>query len=255
MKLKKSFALILAVILIIFVTTAVLGLSFFVIENTRLLIAREGRLKSLYLAEAGVQEAVYWYRENFLNQGSGYFSLGQYPLGLTESFTLSGDEAGLLVVDSTASAASNGKNRYEVGNIYLHSAVDSQALTVTDIVITWTDAGSNLKKVMVGASNAWSGNSSSPAALNISDKTVSTGPENLVMEFSYGDPTAQSIVVRFIMQDSTYKEVAVYPAYSSGNITFRSEGAVETGAALIQAVLEAEYNIADSKIVRYRKIQ
>lgn len=251
MRYKQGFVLISAIILIVFVSIAVLGLSFFILEKSRKLSTQEAQLKSFYLSEAGIQEALYWFRK------SGSFSLGQREIVSGESFTLSGDESGLLMADPRNTRIRTRKRYYEVRDLYVNSATDSIDLTITRMFAAWSDSGSRLLQINIGGRRVWRGNAASPANCDIQDTSIGTQRKNVVLYFSYGDPSQQTVGVRFVMQDATYKQLQVYPAPSEPeyNFTVQSTGQVVWPSFSLTAKIETEYNAATEQIVRYERLQ
>lgn len=237
--------------LMVIVSIAVLGLSFFIIENSRNLLVKESLLKSLYLAEAGVQEAVY------LHKKQRYFSLGERanPVNPGETYNLSGDEAGLLMVDTRVTNILKLVNRYWVRQTYLRSAVDSD-LTLTQMIITWSNTD-RLKRIRLRLKTLWNGNANSPFVYN-GNNAIPYQRQNLVLIFKKGDPaTVGPVSIKFSMSDGSSKELEVYPASQQFNFTVESQGSAELEEDLppFTTTIEAEYNAATSQIVDYKKIQ
>ncbi|MFH1504330.1 MAG: hypothetical protein ABIH08_02940 [Candidatus Omnitrophota bacterium] len=249
---KKSFALISAIILIVWTSIAVLGLSFFIIGNLEKLSVQESVLKSVYLAEAGVHRALYFFREN------GFFSLGEHIAGTNEKCVLSGDDAGLLIIDVSTTELKSKKNSCEIEKIFVRSAVDSRSPVITDVVVTWDDGSLQLKKIEIGKSKVWQGSDPavSPANCDISDTDVDTDSEEMKLEFVFDEkPSSLIVSIMFITQDSSSKEVEVYPASAQANFTFQSTGSAEKVSPPAETIIESEYNSIISEIVGCKKIQ
>lgn len=241
--------------LLLFAGIAVLGLSFFIIGNSRHLITREGSLKSLYLAEAGIQEAIYGYRE------VGYFPLGESTINPGETYALSGDDAGLLMVDARNTYLDIlGDNKtFYLRDLILRGAAEPNNVTIVDMVVTWDDKQTRLKEVNIGGTSVWTGDGRSPTSCSVNTTIVGASDYATFLKFKRkktGIPAGLNITIRFIMNDGTNKELQVHsPLVGEFNFTVQSQGSVSGVSVSLSAAIEAEYNAAISQIAGYQRIQ
>src|SRR3989344_5067006 len=71
---NKGLTLATSIILLVFASTAVLSVTTFIIQRLSQAEMKHARTKAIYLAQAGIHNAIYFYRLN------GYFTLGQTNL-------------------------------------------------------------------------------------------------------------------------------------------------------------------------------
>jgi len=231
---------------------AVLGLSFFIIKSSQRLLVRETYLKSLYISEAGIQEAIYWYAQN------GYFSLGEKVVSLGQKFNLEADDAGLLMVDlreSKVVVTNPRKIIYECQDSKVKDATNSRDLTITEMMVSWDVAGARLELIKFVNKRVWSGNTVSPANCNIDDTTIDGVDKVITLQFQGANLSSATIRIGFTMGDGSYKELEVYPSSQQANFTVKSEASIERGGPTFMTAVEAEYNSAISQIVSYEKVQ
>lgn len=104
---KKGITLITSIMLIVFASIAVVGTTVFIVQRLSLNEINLLRAKTLYLAQAGINGAVFSYRFRDLS-GNGYFPLGQYNIDANNYFVLGADAADLLMVDTSNSQVGGG---------------------------------------------------------------------------------------------------------------------------------------------------
>jgi hypothetical protein len=104
--------LVAAILLIVFASTAVLGVSTFVVQHLRQTQAKETQDQSINLAHAGLHQSLYSFRNNKLS-GNGYFSLGSLSIEQTNDCVIGGTAADLLMVDTSNAAFGNEKTPEE----------------------------------------------------------------------------------------------------------------------------------------------
>jgi hypothetical protein len=109
---KTGVLLVAVILLVVFASIAVLGVSTFVIQQMRQVEAKEIQDQSIHLAHAGLHQAFYHFRNNKLS-GNGYFSLG--PLSVEEAgdCVIGGSAADLLMVDTSTAVFGNEKTPEE----------------------------------------------------------------------------------------------------------------------------------------------
>lgn len=89
-----------SLILLIFVSTAVLSVTTFIIQRVSQTRSKSLSGRSIYLAQAGVHKALYDFRYND-SLGPGYFSLGPTNVDAVNYFVVGGTDADLLMVDTS----------------------------------------------------------------------------------------------------------------------------------------------------------
>jgi len=249
---KKGITLVASIMLIVFASIAVLGITTFIIQRLTYVEANRVKTASIILAEAGVQGAIYSYRLRDI-PANGYFPLGQSNIDPDNYFVLGGEEVGLLMVDTSATSIGGSGNR-RLQNLNIQNATNSDGITITRMIVTW-DIGTQLRRINIDGWRAWRGRSSSPA-----DCTVRSGgfdldsvPSDYPVELRFrGNMTGATITIRFFMSDGTFKDVAAYPASNNFNFTVKSTGKV-TGSGIFRTI-QADYNALTSRITNYYEI-
>lgn len=99
---KRGVTLVTSVILIVFASGSVLSTTTFIVQRFSQNRAKLRRTQSLYLAQAGVHNAIYNFRFN-AQAGNGYFSLGQTNVDTENYFVVGGTDADMLMVDTSQS--------------------------------------------------------------------------------------------------------------------------------------------------------
>lgn len=231
---KKGIALIAAIMLIAFISTAVLGLSVFIGGWIRQIEADLINTKCLYLAQAGIHDAIYKVRSTYLQPAT---TLGSYTTGLTtvdagETYRRGGTAADFLMV-STAGAIWNSGTR-TLSGIRLQKATSSALPTVTidSVNICWTRSSSsnrNVNRVTIGTTNYTVNvaQSACPGGLaNFTDRTLSnTSFVAFALRWS-NSITLTDVVVQFNMTDGSSKTVDLWTLNNSCQFTINSTGKV-----------------------------
>lgn len=96
---KRGVTLVTSVILIVFASVSVLSTTTFIVQRFSQNRAKLRRTQSLYLAQAGVHNALYNFRYNDTT-ANGYFSLGQTNVDTENYFVVGGTDADMLMVDT-----------------------------------------------------------------------------------------------------------------------------------------------------------
>ena len=242
-----------AVMLIVFVSIAVLGVTTFIVQRFKQYNAEGINTSCIYLAQAGVQNALYFYRFRDLT-ANGYFTLGQTNIDSNNFFVLGGTDADMLMVNTSTSALGGTKNR-DLLNLRMQNATGSRAITIDRMVVTWNNK-SKLQGIGINGSTSWAGNLSSPANTNITDFTLNTTPTIYNINFLRfnGDMTGATISIQFIMTDDvgSSRSLTVFPASNNYNFTLQATG--KTAGADIYRSISADYNALTAKIINYREV-
>lgn len=249
---KKGFTLIVSLVLIIFVATAVAGITLFVTQRLFLTQTEQIRTRCVYLAQAGVNSALYWYRQHDFTGGVGFFSLGQTNIDASNFFVIGGNAADLLMINTSNSRLNNRNlDRWELQN-----ATDSRDITIDRMIVSWSGGrpGTRLNRIRIDGKNVWNGNSFSPANCNLNPDfildvtpgvppTIYSGNRNQ-FRFSQRIDNRRnpltSLSAEFIMSDGSSKTIQIYPSSNRYCFTVKSTG--KTSGSGIYRTIRAEYN-------------
>jgi len=258
LKNKKGLALIAAVMLIVFISIAVLGLSVFIVQWYKQIDAQERQTRCIYNAMAGVNYAIYQYRV------SGALTNGTTAIDANNNFTLStvsgggGGAASALVIDATASGTGGSGNRELQGVALRNSSVS--AITINQAIVTWSNSR-NMAEIVINGVTNWSGTASTPATVNFTtNATINAGATVPLtcIRFS-GNMVNTTITIRFCMTDGTTTNACtLLPAQPSvctqpaTSLTIKSMG--KTAGSNQYRSVQAEYNITTGNVSDYDEI-
>jgi len=237
--------------MVVFASIAVLGITSFIVQRLKQNFTEELYLKCVYLAQAGIHNAVYFYRFRDIS-GNGYFSLGQTNIDASNFFVVGGTAADMLMVDTRTTYVGGTSNR-DLLNLKLQNATNSKTITIDRMVVTWNNS-KNIRIIRINGADRWTGNLSSPAdcnlPVNFSLSNTSTVNINYI-RFS-GDMRNSLISIQFVMTDGSSKTVSVLPNSQQYNFTAKATG--KTSGSNLFRTIKAEYNAATQKIVDYKEI-
>jgi hypothetical protein len=239
---KKGLALIAAVMLTVFIAVAVLSISTFIIRRLSQVVTDNINTDALYLAQAGINDAIYWFRFRDI-AANGYFTLGAVAVASGKSFTLTASAADLLMVNTaTAALASSNRN---LTNLTIQNATNSNTIVIDRMVVTWNNSRV-LQDIIINGSTVWSGSSGSPANVNITNFTLNTTPTIYpITRLRFNNSmTGATITIQFVMTDGSTRTVTVFPASNNNIFTVTSTGNV-TGSSIYRRV-KADYNLKPS---------
>jgi uncharacterized beta-barrel protein YwiB (DUF1934 family) len=248
---SKGMALVLLILVIVLVVIVVAGLTGFVFESLRLATFKEQELKTVYLAQAGIMDAIVDYRDgntwtkktNVNVAGNQYYHVGK--------------AANFLLVDASNILA-NGRvvNRWPIRNIN-GAASPAGDLTITSLVVSWTFGG-NINKVKLGNTFVYAGPSvSSPANIDITDFTIAAGAyydktNDQYLHFDANVSGTVSVVFNF-SDGSSYKALLLKNG-SSVNKEFSITATGEVrGNATWRRTIEATYDTGTNTITSWQE--
>lgn len=248
---KKGITLIASIMLIVFASVAVLGVTTFIIQRLNLFEAKRIHLNSIYLAEAGINQAVYKFRFNDLAT-NGYFSLGKTNVDTGNFFVLGASDSDLLMVNTSVSNLQTPNNR-DLINLTIQNSTNSRSITIDRMAVTWNNSR-KLKVIRINNSNVWNGNSSSPVNANITNFTLNAAPSIYSVNYlRFNDDMSEAVInIKFIMSDGSNKTVTVYPASNRYLFTIKSTG--KSTDSNIYRTIQADYNVLTSKIEDYHEV-
>ncbi|MFH1190835.1 MAG: hypothetical protein V1670_01385 [Candidatus Omnitrophota bacterium] len=256
---NKGIALIAAIMLIVFVSIIVLGLSTFIVQWYKQIDTGERRARCIYNAMAGVHYSLYQYRNDATPVN------GTKNIDANNNFTLStvsaggGGAAANLTVDATA--ASLGKGNKEILGITLKNTSLTAAITLSQMVI-YIDAGTKvLDQVDINGVSVWTTDTSigtTPVTLDMTDVIIPANTIRIVNTIRYTSKLS-GVYWGFILSDASATSICtVYPAPASacstgsGSLTIQSMGKT-TGSNQYRSV-QAAYNTATGNISDYDEI-
>lgn len=257
---KKGMTLIATIMLIVFVSIAVAGASVFIVQWILQLNAEQLEVKCLYLAQAGIHDAIYSVRSTRNPPTTnGYYSLGLATVAPGETFRRGATAAELLMVDTSAAILSG----RDVTGLIIQKATNSAtpAVTLDRLVVTWTQTGTvrRLSSVVIGGVQRWSGNANSPANINISDVALATTNSVAVDRIRFNNNVALTgMTIQFVMSDGSSKTIICYPA--SNNCIFTINATGKVAGSNIYRTLSAVYDLmpatyaTTSRINAYQEI-
>ena len=257
-------ALVAAIMLIVFVSIAVLGLSTFIVGWYKQIDSAEIEERCIYNAMAGINYALYQYRKDSTHTlTSGTFNID--GINFTLSTVASGGGGGggggtsSLVVNATG--AYLGDNGRILQGVTIRNS-SASPITINKIVVTWT--GSNrMANIQLNGSTVWSGSAySSPATVNIANTTIpanTTFPLNLIQ---FNNPiSSANITLSFVMTGGiTTTACTTWPRQTSvcaqtsevGELTINSTG--RTSGSNQYRSVQATYTIASGNVSDYGEI-
>ncbi|MBL7151289.1 MAG: hypothetical protein ISS89_01685 [Candidatus Omnitrophica bacterium] len=177
---KKGIALIAAIMLIIFTSIAVLGVSTFIVQRLQQNEVESRRIRAIYLAQAGIHRAIHDYRSG------GAVTLGQTTVAAGRTFSLGGNETDLFLAD-----AESVKVKQESLEIDVKDVTSSEDLTIDRITISWSAASADEKliEIQISGTSVWSNPSgiTSGTQADITDYLLDTTDFKTV-EFTFEGP-------------------------------------------------------------------
>ena len=239
------------IMLMVVASIAILGVSTFVVQRLSQTSANRLQASTINLAQAGVHHAIYFFRFHDLS-GNGYFTLGQTQIDAAQKFTLGGDPANFLMVN-TSNAILAGASNQNLQGLTLQNATNSTNIVIDRMVVSWNNAR-KIREIRINGSLVWTGNKASPADCNISNVVLDAVPNTLPIDFIRfnNDMSGAQISVQFVMVGGSMKGAAVYPASAQFNFTVKSTGKV-IGETHYRTV-EAQYNALTSTIINLKEI-
>ncbi len=253
----KGIALVAAIMLIVFVTIAVLGVVQFVMQRLQQQPVEKAALQRVYSAQAGVYDAIYNYFNNYYSGGTSYFSLGKTNIDANNFFVLSATAAGLLQVNTSLSGLDRSGDN--VTGWTVQDVTNSNPITITAMTVSWS-GGTALLSISFNNSTKWSGNVSSGttldrtygfAAFTLNATPAPTLYNNNSLNFS-GSMSGATVSVIFTMSDGTKSQaLQIYNngPTSNNNFTVTSQG--QTTGSNVTRSITATYNAATGAITNY----
>ena len=262
LKEKKGIALIAAIMLIIFVSTAVLGLSVFIVGWYKQIDIDEREVRCIYNAMAGMNYSIYQYRL------SGALTNGATSIDANNNFTLStvsggggGGASANLSVNATTSALGN--NNKDIRNVTLTNTSLTSSIRLDQFIICIDSGTQTLDALRINNSDVWTTNTAigtTPVTLNMTNVTIPANTTRAVNRIRWTNSMAgRTVYLSFIMSDGTTTSACiVYPAQAStcvqsaGSLTIKSMGKT-TGSNQYRSV-QATYNTTTGNVSDYDEL-
>lgn len=227
---KKAIVLIELIIIIVLLAIVATRIAIYITESLRLNVSNIEQEKALYAAQAGVMSGIVDYKPD------GLWSPGRdvNVNAPSEFYYHLGQNANFLWVDASNPIA-NGRilSRIPIKNINA-----SASITVTDLIVSWTFAG-NITGVWLCGQKVFTGTATSPASLNITDTTLTSGAafnddNKQAFRFSNNISATADIVVTFIFSDGSSYKAYLLKGGKGANKEFsiKATGMVKSGSTV-----------------------
>ena len=254
---QRGVTLVASIILVVFASVAVLSVTTFIVQRFSESRSRQRSLQSFYLAQAGINQAIYYYRFRDAT-GNGYFSLGQTNVDSSNYFVIGGTAADLLMANTSAAALTSSNTR--ISNVTIQNATNSSTITIDRMVVSWAGAAPSrrLVEVVLNGGSVWSGTLATPANADITNFILNTTPtlySSNYLRFNNSMAGATYVDVQFVMTDGSNKTVRFYPASNNFRFTVKAMG--KTVGSNLYRTIQAEYNAfntATGVLTDYREI-
>lgn len=261
LKNKKGLALIAAIMLIVFVSITVLGLSVFIVQWYKQLEVGERQARCIYNALAGINYAIYQYRVNGVFPSDGTVHVIDDDNSCTlASAPGNGQAAGNLTINATNSSRGGNNNRDILG-ITVTNTSSTSSITLDRIVLYVSNSSEVLDRISINGVLVRNANDTINTTPNNLDLTTNaTIPANTTRAINYirftnsFGPT--NLYLSFIMTDgSTSSTCTVYPAQASpcvtNDVTVRSMGKTANSTPEQYRTIKAVYNKITGNISDY----
>ena len=259
-KKRKGLALIAVIMLIVFVSIAVLGLSTFIVGWYEQIDTGERDVRCIYDAMAGVNYALYQYRN------SAVLTNGTFNIDANNNFTLStvtsggggGGASAFLEVDATYAHLGN-NNRRLLGVTIRNSSASS--ITIDRMIVTWSISNRRMSLIRINSSDVWTGSAnSSPANVDINNTSIPANTTRSINLIQFNSTMLNAVItLSFVMTDGTTTTACtVWPTQgsvcqqSATGLTIKSMGKT-LGSNQYRSV-QAIYNTATGNVSDYDEI-
>ena len=281
--LQQGWLLVGLIVLISAVLIGLVGITFYLTEHLRTTSLRQNQTRAVYLAQAGVMQAIYDFR---FNTGGNALTLGTYDAvpgdagapGLADDdvFILDGQAADFLLAatipgtfGSGSESGCGGTSRHRLNSWTLRNVITNAAPAVSfsQMAVSWSSpvAGSEyvVRVYLNGTGSAdWPSSGCGSAVTGASGVTLtlnstqtipsaSSWGTNRIVFATTNMNTKSWIELAFFMTDGSTRRVRFLPANtaaSSANFTIKSVGEVRQGVFpfSVWRRLQAEYRLNPS---------
>ncbi len=256
---NRGLALIAVIIIILFVITAVLGVTSFIANRFLGFDVQQRLMRCMYNAQAGIQYAIYQYRQSSTLYASGTTVAIDANNAFRITSSGSGTQASALIVNATASAlASSSRN---LTGITLQNT-SASPITIDRMIVTWSGSTRTMQDIIINGVTVWNtGTSTTPANVDITNTAIPASTTRPLTRIRWNSSMAgRTITLQFVMLDgSTTSLCTVFPRPAStcvtpggSTLTITSMGTT-TGSSLYKTV-QATYATTTGNISAYSEI-
>lgn len=251
---NRGIMLIGVIIIIVALSIVALGITTFLSEALRANAKDINQEKALYMAQSGIMQAIADY--NKIGAGSGLWVSVENENVDDEFYFHLGEDTNFLLVD----ASSPQIDGQEYKRIPIQNINDTDSITVTDMVVSWTFGG-NITEVTLAGSSVWTGTEASPASIDITDTAIASeashsGDDDQIWEFSAA--ITGNIVCTFIFSDGSQVKTYLLKDDLSGNNEFSitATGEVRSGSTVLaRRTLTVTYDVGTNEITSWQESQ
>lgn len=239
-RILRGSVLVLFLMLGAFATIVLGGTTFYVTQSLYALARESDAVRAFYLAQSGVQAAIYDFR------GDSLWS-SNLPAGTalgTDNRYYVGQHCDLITNDARTTALSNSNTQT---NSHLNKRNNSTAVTLTQMAVTWLPAGAGDRLTIInvgGGANEFSGSVTSGTQINMTDFTfaaANTADVGLAVRFNVNMSTKTVWCTYFYGDGSSRGVVQVWPQ-NTRDFSITSTGRVTRGTQTIQRTVRVVYD-------------
>ncbi len=248
---RDGFALLVVVLVVTLLAIVALGIASYITESLRFAAASTYNEQALYAAQAGVMRAIVDYRDGNRWDAARSVSAGG------EFYYHVGEDANFLAVDSSASQMFRNPDRtYSLRNVPIRNIHASNSITITNMTVTWS-SNARLTRVVLGGATVWTGNASSPAALDINDFIIGPGRVygNLTdQQWVFSRSVSGTVVATFVSSDMSSYKKAIRGAPANSSFSIKATGEIRNGSVVAaRRSVVATYNTGTQRITSWEE--
>lgn len=255
---KEGLVLIAAVMLVIFVSIAVLGLSTFITSWYAQIDNSQRQERCIYNALAGVNYALYQYRNNE-TLTNGVFNIDTSNSFAVSTVTEGGSSGAATALVLDATNAHLGNNNRRLLQVTIRNS-SSTPVTIDRMIVTWDISNRTMSQIRINNSTVWSGTATSGQTVNINNTTIPANTTRSIDLIQFNsNMSSATINLSFVMTDgNTTSACKAWPVQGSvcvqlaSGLTIKSMGKT-AGSGQYRSV-QVVYNIASGNISDYDEI-
>lgn len=251
---NKGIMLIGLIVIIVALSIVALGIATFLTESLRSNAVDINQEKALYMAQAGIMQAIADYNE--AGAGAGLWDSVENENVDDEFYFHLGKDANFLLVDASGPQIDG----QEYKRIPIKNINDTDSITITDLVVSWTFGG-NLIEVTLAGSSVWTGTETSPASIDITNTALASEDEHSADDdqiWEFSSAISGDIICTFIFSDGSQVKAYLLKDDLSGNSEFSITATGETrSGSKVEArrTITASYDTATDEITSWQESQ
>lgn len=243
--------LIITIILIMFATIMVIGISIFLAQILNLNIARANQSKAIYAAQAGAYKAIV----DFQNVGAWSTETDTQISG-NIYYSISASSSDFLRIDANSSKVLGGGRILR--DIFIHNANTTDDIILDTITITWDpDGGETLQKISFALGVfEWTGTASSGTTITLPFTFVAGGDYNLELNWIPGDNIRDAtITAQLDFSDGSSRTVYLLISGEKGSdsLSITATGKVAAKDTW-KRTINATYDVTSQEIMSWQEI-